>query len=140
MGKVSRLFPIRKEGVKEYCYHIAAVNESQRSYFPRTHLYLLTDNFEGDPVQGEGELQHELLEEEVRPGGGELLRGPGEPDQLNPLCHYKLVEGEYDNQDPMFRGCAGNYFPHDQKCEFQEQAGTDSWIPSTSSVFYRQSR
>ena len=33
MRKVSRLFPIRKEGVKEYCYHIAAVNESQRSYF-----------------------------------------------------------------------------------------------------------
>jgi len=35
-----------------------------------------------------------------------------------------VAQGEYDNQDPMFRGCAGNYFPHDQKCEFQEQAVT----------------
>ena len=41
------------------------------------------------------------------------------------LCDYKPVEGEYDYQDPMFRGCAGNYFPHDEKCEFQEQATTD---------------
>ena len=24
----------------------------------------------------------------------------------------------------MFRGCAGNYFPHDEKCEIQEQAVT----------------
>ena len=24
----------------------------------------------------------------------------------------------------MFRGCAGNYFPHDEKCEVQEQAVT----------------
>ena len=24
----------------------------------------------------------------------------------------------------MFRGCAGNYFPHDAKCEVQEQAVT----------------
>merc|ERR1712156_52070 len=35
-----------------------------------------------------------------------------------------VAQGEYDSQDPMFRGCAGNYFPHDQKCEFQEQAVT----------------
>ena len=34
-----------------------------------------------------------------------------------------VAQGEYDSQDPMFRGCAGNYFPHDQKCEFQEQVG-----------------
>ena len=24
----------------------------------------------------------------------------------------------------MFRGCAGNYFPHDEKCESQEQGVT----------------
>ena len=35
-----------------------------------------------------------------------------------------FYQGEYDNQDPMFRGCAGNYFPHDEKCETQEQAVT----------------
>ena len=35
-----------------------------------------------------------------------------------------FYQGEYDNQDPMFRGCAGNYFPHDEKCESQEQAVT----------------
>ena len=68
----------------------------------------------------------------MRPGGGELLRGPGEADQLIPLCHYDHVEGEYDNQDPMFRGCAGNYFPHDQKCEFQEQVRTGSLTRSIS--------
>ena len=38
------------------------------------------------------------------------------------LVYY--YQGEYDNQDPMFRGCAGNYFPHDEKCESQEQAVT----------------
>ena len=82
------------------------------------------DNFEGDPVQGEGELQHELLDQEVRPGGGQLLCRPGEEEPANSLIDYKPVEGEYDYQDPMFRGCAGNYFPHDQKCEFQEQVRT----------------
>ena len=39
-----------------------------------------------------------------------------------PVKHSK---GFYDEQDPVFRGCAGNYFPHDQKCTTQQQVGLD---------------
>jgi len=35
-----------------------------------------------------------------------------------------IAQGFYDEQDPVFRGCAGNYFPHDQKCTTQQQAVT----------------
>ena len=33
-------------------------------------------------------------------------------------------QGFYDEQDPVFRGCAGNYFPHDEKCATQQQVRT----------------
>jgi len=35
-----------------------------------------------------------------------------------------VAQGFYDEQDPVFRGCAGNFFPHDEKCTTQQQAVT----------------
>jgi len=35
-----------------------------------------------------------------------------------------IAQGFYDFQEPMFRGCAGNFFPHDEKCTTQQQAVT----------------
>ena len=30
-------------------------------------------------------------------------------------------QGDYDNQLPTFRGCAGTAFPHDEKCAYEKQ-------------------
>jgi len=32
------------------------------------------------------------------------------------------AKGDYDNQLPTFRGCAGTAFPHDEKCAYEKQA------------------
>ena len=37
------------------------------------------------------------------------------------LLEPELIQGFYDEQDPVFRGCAGNFFPHDEKCTTQQQ-------------------
>merc|ERR1719233_1665849 len=33
-----------------------------------------------------------------------------------------VAEGDYDDQFPTFRGCAGTIYPHDEKCETEKQA------------------
>eukprot|EP00090_Calanus_glacialis_P033111 TRINITY_DN54930_c0_g1_i1.p1 TRINITY_DN54930_c0_g1~~TRINITY_DN54930_c0_g1_i1.p1 ORF type:complete len:250 (-),score=63.23 TRINITY_DN54930_c0_g1_i1:78-827(-) len=33
-----------------------------------------------------------------------------------------VAQGDYDNQLPTFRGCAGTVYPHDEKCAFEKQA------------------
>ena len=37
-----------------------------------------------------------------------------------------VAQGDYDNQLPTFRGCAGVIYPHDQKCETEKQVSNSN--------------
>ena len=46
---------------------------------------------------------------------------PPNPPTNDDYDGHNPNQGDYDNQLPTFRGCAGTAFPHDEKCAYEKQ-------------------